>query len=93
MKKDTPIIINNVLPGSIAEEAGIEKGDVLLSINGENIEDIFDYRFLISDEELTLEIRKENEEIWEIDIEKFEDEDLGIEFIDELIDEAKSCSN
>ncbi|KNY26053.1 protein of unknown function DUF512 [Pseudobacteroides cellulosolvens ATCC 35603 = DSM 2933] len=93
MKKDTPIIINNVLPGSIAEEAGIEKGDVLLSINGENIEDIFDYRFLISDEELTLEIKKENEEIWEIDIEKFEDEDLGIEFIDDLIDEAKSCSN
>jgi putative radical SAM enzyme (TIGR03279 family) len=93
LKKEMPIVINNVLPGSIAQEAGIETGDVLLSINGESIEDIFDYRFLISDEELTLEIRKEDGEIWEIDIEKFEDEDLGIEFIDELIDEAKSCSN
>lgn len=93
MKKETPIIINNVLPGSIAQEAGIEKGDVLLTINGEIIEDIFDYKFLICDEELTLEIRKEDGEIWEIDIEKYEDEDLGIEFVDELIDEAKSCSN
>ncbi len=93
MKKETPIIINNVLPGSIAQEAGIEKGDILLSINGEDIKDIFDYKFLICDEEITLEIKKENGEIWEIDIEKFEDEDLGIEFVDELIDEAKSCSN
>lgn len=93
MKKEVPIVINNVLPDSIAEEAGIEKGDILLTINGESIQDIFDYRFLISDEELTIEIKKEDGEIWEIDIEKFEDEDLGIEFGDELIDEAKSCSN
>jgi len=93
LKKETPIIINNVLPGSIAQEAGIEKGDVLLTINGENIRDIFDYKFLICDEEITLEIKKEDGEIWEIDIEKCEDDDLGIEFVDELIDEAKSCSN
>ena len=29
-----------VLPGSIAEETGISSGDVILTINGEKIEDV-----------------------------------------------------
>ena len=78
--------------GSIAEEADIEVGDVLLSINSEVIEDIFDYRFYCLSEELLLEVQKPNGEIWEIEIEKDENEDLGIEFEDSMI-EARSCTN
>ncbi len=85
--------VQNVIAGSIAEEAGIEIGDVLLSINGENIEDVFDYRFLMTDEVLVLEIEKGDGEIWDIDIEKDQYEDLGIDFENPLMDEMKSCSN
>lgn len=91
--KEEIIPVKNVLPGSIGEEAGIEAGDSILSINGEKIKDIFDYRFLITDENLLIEILKQNGEIWEIEIEKEEYEDIGIEFESLMIDEAKSCKN
>lgn len=91
--KEEIIPVKNVLPGSIGEEAGIEAGDSILSINGEKIKDIFDYRFLITDENLLVEILKQNGEIWEIEIEKEEYDDLGIEFESLMIDEAKSCKN
>ncbi len=93
LAKLKPVKIKAVFPGSIAEEAGIEKGDILVSVNNEQIYDIFDYRFLTSNESLTLKIRKEDGEIWEIDVEKDEYEDLGLEFLHDMIDEAKSCTN
>ncbi len=82
-----------VQPGSIAQEAGIEAGDFLLSINEQSIKDIFDYRYFQASEELLLEIEKPDGEIWEIEVEKDESEDLGLEFEDSLIDGAKSCTN
>lgn len=82
-----------VQPGSIAEEAGIEAGDRLLSINERTIKDIFDYRYYQASEELLLEIEKPDGEIWEIEVEKDENEELGLEFEDSLIDGAKSCTN
>lgn len=85
--------ISVVIPGSIAEEAGIESGDRLLSINGEKLQDIFDYRFLSAEEELLLEVLKKDGEIWEIEIEKDQYEDLGLEFENPMIDDAKSCTN
>ncbi len=91
--KDQLIPVKSTLPGSIAKEAGIEAGDAILSINGEKVRDIFDYRFLITDENLLLEVLKQSGEIWEIEIEKEEYEDLGIEFESLMIDEAKSCRN
>ena len=91
--KEKKIIIESVLSGSIAEEAGIEKGDALVSISGEKVKDIFDYRFLIADESLLLEIQKQDGELWEIEIEKDEYEDLGIEFENSMLDDAKSCTN
>jgi len=90
-KKGT--VIREVLKGSIAEEAGIQPGDCILEINGERIKDIFDYRFLITDENVNMVIRKENGDIWDIDIEKDTYEDMGIEFEDPMIDSAKSCAN
>jgi len=86
-------LIKSVEEGSIAKEAGIEAGDCILSINGEKITDIFDYRFYITNEELVLKVQKKNGDIWEIEIEKDEYEDLGIEFEDPMLDEARSCRN
>ncbi|MDP4093726.1 MAG: DUF512 domain-containing protein [Bacillota bacterium] len=85
--------VQNVIAGSIAEEAGIEKGDILLSINGENIGDVFDYRFLMTEETLQLEIEKSDGEIWDIEVEKDEYEDLGLDFENPLMDDMKSCRN
>lgn len=87
-------IISNVTPGSIGEEVGIEKNDVLLSINGKKVNDIIDYKFLSNDDELVVEIEKaDSGEVWEIEIEKDYEEDLGLEFGGGLIDSVKSCSN
>lgn len=85
--------IYKVQKGSIAEEAGVEPGDFLVSINKQNIKDIFDYRYYQASEELVLEIEKPDGEIWEIEVDKDENEDLGIDFEDSLIDGAKSCTN
>lgn len=85
--------ISSVEPYSIAEEMGIEPGDKLLTVNGNVIEDIFDYRYYIEDEELVLLIQKPDGEQWELEIEKDEYEDLGIEFELGLMDEYRSCRN
>ena len=85
--------IDSVEPGSIAEEMGIEAGDVLLEVNGKPIQDVFDYHFLINDVLLTLLIRKQNGEEWELEIEKDYYEDPGIIFENGLMDDYKSCYN
>ncbi len=85
--------IDSVEPGSIAEEMGIEAGDVLLEVNGKPIQDVFDYHFLINDVLLTLLIRKQNGEEWELEIEKDYYEDPGIVFENGLMDDYKSCYN
>ena len=86
-------MIKDVLPGSIADELGIEAGDKLISINNNEIEDVFDYHFFVNDEELVLLIEKPNGEEWELEIEKDYEEDLGIEFEQGLMDEYRSCHN
>lgn len=91
--KNTNNIISKVYKDSIADELGIEVGDLLISINGEPIHDIIEYRFLLSDEYLELEIQKQNREVYIYEIEKDYDDDLGIEFTNPIIDKAKSCRN
>ena len=86
-------VISTVHPGSIAEEMGIEPGDRLLTMNGNEIEDIFDYRYYMEDELVVLLIEKENGEQWELEIEKEELEDLGMDFEQGLMDEYRSCHN
>lgn len=85
--------ISRVLEGSIGEEMEIVPGDVLLSVNGKNVEDVFDYHYLTNEEYVVLLIRKENGEEWELEIEKEEQEDLGLEFENGLMDEYRSCRN
>lgn len=86
-------IIKSVEAGSIAEELEIEPGDILLTINDEEMEDVFDYRFLTKDEYLEVVIRKSDGEEWLLEIEKEYDDDLGIEFENSLMSEYRSCSN
>ncbi|WP_097025569.1 DUF512 domain-containing protein [Clostridium peptidivorans] len=85
--------ISKVKPGSIAEELEIEVGDKLISINEKEVRDIIDYKFLMADEDIVALIEKADGEIWELEIEKDYDEDLGVEFKDSIMDQAKSCCN
>ena len=86
-------IIKKVLPGSIAEEMNIEPGDKLLQICDTDIEDIFDYQFLVQDEYIEVLIEKSDGEQWLLEVDKEFDEDLGIEFENGLMDDYRSCSN
>lgn len=86
-------IVKSVENGSIAEELEIEAGDVILAVNNQAIEDIFDYQYLINDEYIELLVRKPDGEEWLLEIEKDYDEDLGIEFENSLMDDYKSCHN
>lgn len=85
--------ISQVKEGSIAWELELEPGDELISINGETIEDVFDYHYLVNDEYIELLVRKPSGEEWELEIEKEFEEDLGIEFENSLMDEYRSCRN
>jgi putative radical SAM enzyme (TIGR03279 family) len=87
------IQINGVQPDSIAEELGIEAGDYLVSVNGQGIKDIFDYRFFCADSDITLEIEKKDGSTWQYEIEKDEAEDLGLDFDNSLMDEENCCRN
>ena len=93
MKKEKGHVIGRVMPGSIAEELEIEAGDRLLTIDNTEIEDIFDYQFLVQDTYIEVLIEKPNGEQWLLEVDKDFDEDLGIEFENGLMDEYRSCHN
>ncbi len=93
MEKENLHIIDKVAQGSIAEELEIEAGDVLVEINGNRIEDIFDYQYYTQDEYIEVLVRKPSGEEWLLEIDKEYDEDLGITFENGLMDDYRSCRN
>ena len=86
-------LVSDVVSGSISDELEIEKGDIILSIDKVQMQDMIDYQFLCKSEYLTLCIRKNNGEIEEIELEKDYDEDLGIIFESAVFDKVKPCLN
>lgn len=86
-------VIANVEPGSIAEELELEAGDILLEINGNNIEDVFDYHYFMNEEYVELLVRKADGEEWELEIEKEFEEDLGLSFENGMMDDYRHCTN
>lgn len=93
MKKIYEHRITNIEEGSIADELGLVVGDTLLRMNGQKIEDIFDYQYYVEEEEISLLIRHVDGTEEEIEFEKDEDMDLGITFGSSLMDEYRSCHN
>jgi putative radical SAM enzyme (TIGR03279 family) len=86
-------LIIDVLDGSISQELGVEKGDYLVGINGVEVSDCIEYRFLETNNYIELEIEKKSGEVWLLEIEKEMDETLGIVYENSLMDEVKTCSN
>nr|MBQ6242692.1 DUF512 domain-containing protein [Lachnospiraceae bacterium] len=85
--------ISRVAPGSIGEELEIKAGDYILSIGGQEIEDVLDYEFLCREVEVDLLVETAEGEQILFEIEKDEDEDLGLSFEEGLMDEYRSCRN
>lgn len=91
--KEKGHLIQAVEEGGIAEEMGIEPGDRLLEINGEMVEDIFDYQYMIEEEYVEVLIAKPSGEEWLLEIDKDYEEDLGVTFDNGLMDDYRSCTN
>ena len=86
-------VISDVIKDSPAGKAGVKPGERLISINGEVIEDIFDYQYLGIGEQLTLSLESEDGSQRTAEIIKDEDEDLGLVFDNGLMDDYRHCTN
>ena len=84
--------ITSVEKRSRAERAGILSGDALLSINGNEITDVLDYRFYLAEREVALMLMRGEERI-SVTIKKGEYDDIGLDFETPLMDEKHSCKN
>lgn len=87
------VTIKDVYRNSYAYRAGCEAGDTLLSINGNEIVDVLDYRFYQLNSDLELKIRDRKGQVHTVKVRKPEYEELGLEFDTYLMDKEKSCRN
>lgn len=85
--------ITSVEPGSPARRARIHKGDTLISINGNAITDVLDYRFYMTDEYLEILLCDQEKKLRTVVVEKDEYDDLGLEFETYLMDRQMGCKN
>jgi len=72
--------ILHVLPGGTADGLGFRPGDVLDAINGQEVHDVIDYRFLVADEKIAVSFHAKNGKTGKITVDKDPDDDLGLEF-------------
>ena len=86
------VLISSVEKNSHAEKAGISVGESLVSINGNQIKDVLDYRFYMTDKKLEIELLKDGA-TRTVTLEKQEYEDLGLDFENYLMDKEHSCKN
>ncbi len=87
------VIIKDVEKGSYSYKKGIKSGDTLVSLNGNQIMDVLDYRFYQNNEKIVAEIINAKGKIKRIKIKKGEYDELGMAFDTYLMDEKRSCKN
>ncbi|MBQ1260555.1 MAG: DUF512 domain-containing protein [Clostridia bacterium] len=84
--------ITGVDSKSYAEKAGIKPSDELISINGNEINDVLDYRFYLAERSVTLVLRSPSEE-YTVTVKKGEYDDIGLSFETPLMDKKHTCKN
>ena len=68
-------------------------GDAVVSINGNKIIDVLDYKFYAYDSRLSVRLRRPDGSEHEVTVHKPEGGDLGLEFESYLMDTPRSCAN
>ena len=86
------VLVSAVTKKSIADKKGVKSGDVLVSVNSHEINDVLDYRFYIKEEKLTLALIS-NGKAKKVKIRKDEYDDIGLEFESYLMDKQHTCQN
>lgn len=84
--------ITSVDKNSRADKQGIIAGDILTHINGNEINDVLDYRFYLAEREVNIALLRDGEE-FEVKIKKGEYDDIGLDFETPLMDKKHSCKN
>ena len=84
--------ISGTEKNSLADKAGLLAGDYLISVNGNEINDVLDYRFFIAEKNITLKIHR-GPELFDVTIKKDEYEDIGLNFETYLMDKQHECKN
>jgi putative radical SAM enzyme (TIGR03279 family) len=83
--------IAEVLPAGLGEELELEPGDRIIKINGRPVRDYLDFRFQVAGEtELSMQVRKKSGEDWQLEIERDESEDFGLNF-EQIV--PRQCAN
>ncbi|MBQ8141157.1 MAG: DUF512 domain-containing protein [Clostridia bacterium] len=84
--------ITSVCRHGRAEKAGIEPDDILISINGREINDVLDYRFYLAERDISVRVARNGKEL-DFQIKKKEYDDIGLDFETPLMDKKHSCEN
>lgn len=84
--------ITGIEKHSPAAKAKIQKNDVLVSIDGNEINDVLDYMFYAAESKLELSLMR-NAVPYELTVIKSEYDDLGLEFETFLMDDKRRCHN
>ncbi|MBR3593949.1 MAG: DUF512 domain-containing protein [Clostridia bacterium] len=87
------VIIKSVEKHSPAQKAGLKSGDTLISLNGNEILDVLDYRFYQSDEKITIKFINSKGKEKEKTVKKREGDEIGLLFDTYLMDKQRSCKN
>jgi putative radical SAM enzyme (TIGR03279 family) len=81
-----------VVPGSPAHAAGLVVGDEVVAIDGQVPRDILEWRFLVDEADLQLEVQRGGIEL-AVEVPKRAGEPLGVEVHSALFDQVRTCDN
>lgn len=83
--------ISGVIPEGLGAELELEPGDRIVRVNGRVVRDYLDFRFQTAGEtELEIEVKKKSGELWQVQIERIESEDFGLNF-EQIV--PRQCAN
>ena len=84
--------VETVAPGSPAHRAGVEAGDELVDVNGEELRDVIRYQVQVDEPNVVLTLRRGDEDR-QVSIDKAAGAPLGVELNSAVFDRVRTCDN